>query len=92
MDGRTGTTGSDKGIDGLDGIEAFVDDNSGKAKQVIVPVKSGHVKSGDIRDLLRSHPATGDKVSEMLQAFRSFIGENQMMAYLVTIAVCLCLH
>ena len=25
----------------------------------------------------------GDKVSEMLQAFRSFIGENQMMAYLV---------
>ena len=26
---------------------------------------------------------TGDKVSEMLQAFRSFIGENQMMAYLV---------
>ena len=24
----------------------------------------------------------GDKVSEMLQAFRSFIGENQMMAYL----------
>ncbi len=25
----------------------------------------------------------GDKVSEMLHAFRSFIGENQMMAYLV---------
>ena len=30
---------------------------------------------------------TGDKVSEMLQAFRSFIGENQMMAYLVMMAV-----
>ena len=29
----------------------------------------------------------GDKVSEMLQAFRSFIGENQMMAYLVMVAV-----
>ncbi|MEO6050023.1 MAG: hypothetical protein ABIP78_01655 [Pyrinomonadaceae bacterium] len=29
----------------------------------------------------------GDKVSEMLQAFRSFIGENQMMAYLVMMAV-----
>ncbi len=38
-------------------------------------------------DLRRSHPATGDKVSEMLQAFRSFIGENQMMAYLVMMAV-----
>ena len=25
----------------------------------------------------------GDKVSEMLQAFRSFIGENQMMAHLM---------
>ncbi len=30
----------------------FVDDNSGKAKRVIVQVKSGHVKSGDIRDLV----------------------------------------
>ena len=29
----------------------------------------------------------GDKVSEMLQALRSFIGENQMMAYLVMMAV-----
>ena len=29
----------------------------------------------------------GDKVSEMLQAFGSFIGENQMMAYLVMMAV-----
>ena len=28
----------------------FVDDNSGKAKRVIVEVKNGHVKSGDIRD------------------------------------------
>ena len=29
----------------------------------------------------------GDKVSEMLQSFRSFIGENQMMAYLGMMAV-----
>lgn len=29
----------------------------------------------------------GDKVSEMLQAFHSFIGNNQMMAYLVMMAV-----
>ena len=47
--GRTGKKGSDKGIDG---IKVFVDDNSGKAKRVIVQVKSGHVKSGDIRDLV----------------------------------------
>ena len=30
----------------------FTDDNSGKAKRFIVQVKSGHVKSGDIRDLV----------------------------------------
>ena len=47
--GRTGKKGSDKGIDG---IKVFVDDNSGKAKRVIVQVKSGHGKSGDIRDLV----------------------------------------
>ena len=47
--GRTGKKGSDKGIDC---IKVFVDDNSGKAKRVIVQVKSGHVKSGDIRDLV----------------------------------------
>ncbi|MEO8649504.1 MAG: hypothetical protein ABI539_10090, partial [Acidobacteriota bacterium] len=29
----------------------------------------------------------GDEVAEMLQAFRSFIRENQMMAYLVMMAV-----
>jgi site-specific DNA-methyltransferase (adenine-specific) len=45
---REGKKGSDKGIDG---VIAFIDDNTGKAKRVIVQVKSGHVKSGDIRDL-----------------------------------------
>ena len=47
-DSKTGKKGSDKGIDGL---ITFIDDNTGKPKQVIVQVKSGHVKSGDIRDL-----------------------------------------
>ena len=47
--GRIGRRSSDKGIDG---IKVFVDDNSGKAKRVIVQVKSGQVKSGDIRDLV----------------------------------------
>jgi site-specific DNA-methyltransferase (adenine-specific) len=45
---REGKKGSDKGIDG---VIAFIDDASGKAKRVLVQVKSGHVKSGDIRDL-----------------------------------------
>ena len=35
----------------IDGTMVFVDDASGKAKRVIVQVKSGKVKSGDIRDL-----------------------------------------
>ena len=46
---RTGKKGSDKGIDGSIN---FVDDATGKSKRVIVQVKSGHVKSGDIRDLV----------------------------------------
>ena len=30
----------------------FTDDNTGKAKRILVQVKSGGVKSGDIRDLV----------------------------------------
>ena len=41
--------GTDKGIDGLIN---FLDDDSGKAKRALVQVKSGHIKSGDIRDLV----------------------------------------
>jgi site-specific DNA-methyltransferase (adenine-specific) len=40
--------GSDKGIDGYIN---FFDDNSGKAKTIIVQVKSGHVNASHIRDL-----------------------------------------
>jgi site-specific DNA-methyltransferase (adenine-specific) len=46
---RSGKKGADKGIDG---IINFIDDDSGKAKRVIVQVKSGKVRSGDIRDLI----------------------------------------
>ena len=46
---QEGKKGSDKGIDG---VITFIDDHSGKAKRVLVQVKSGHVKSGDIRDLV----------------------------------------
>ena len=45
---KVGKKGSDKGIDG---VIPFLDDNSGQPKRVLVQVKSGHVKSGDIRDL-----------------------------------------
>lgn len=41
-----------KGKDtGIDGYIYFFDDNSGKAKKLLIQVKSGNVKSGDIRDL-----------------------------------------
>ncbi len=40
--------GADKGIDGY---IYFFDDNSGKAKTIIVQVKSGHVSASHIRDL-----------------------------------------
>ncbi len=45
---KAGKKGSDKGVDG---VITFMDDNSGKPKRAVVQVKSGHVKSGDIRDL-----------------------------------------
>jgi site-specific DNA-methyltransferase (adenine-specific) len=45
---REGKKGSDKGIDG---VIAFIDDNTGKAKRVLVQVKSGHVNASHIRDL-----------------------------------------
>ena len=45
---KEGKKGSDKGIDG---IMVFTDDNSGKAKRVIVSVKSGHPSVTHIRDL-----------------------------------------
>jgi len=46
---REGKKGSDKGIDG---VIAFIDDTTGKAKRVLVQVKSGHVNSSYIRDLV----------------------------------------
>ncbi len=46
---KTGKKGSDRGIDG---VITFIDDNSDKPKRVLVQVKSGHVKSADVRDLV----------------------------------------
>ncbi|MHB9034130.1 MAG: DNA methyltransferase [Anaerolineae bacterium] len=42
-----------KGADqGIDGKLYFADDNSGKAKLVIVSVKAGHINAGQVRDLV----------------------------------------
>lgn len=46
--GRTGKKGSDKGIDG---VITFLEASTGKPQRVLIQVKSGKVKSGDIRDL-----------------------------------------
>ena len=46
---RDGTRGKDRGIDG---VITFVDEAKGTPKRAIVQVKSGKVKSGDIRDLV----------------------------------------
>ncbi len=45
---KKGKMGADRGIDG---IVPFIDDSSGRPKQVMVQVKSGHVNSGVVRDL-----------------------------------------
>ncbi|MCL4295721.1 MAG: restriction endonuclease [Anaerolineae bacterium] len=52
LGGEAGSKQGKKGADrGIDGVINFVDDPGGKPKRVLVQVKSGHVKSGDVRDL-----------------------------------------
>ncbi len=52
VDARPARDVRKKGADaGVDGYINFIDDTSGVAKRVVLQVKSGHVKSGDIRDL-----------------------------------------
>ena len=76
---KTGKKGSDKGIDG---VITFIDDAYDKSKRVLVQVKSGHVKSGDIRDLVGTvqrenaaigvfitlEPPTRDMITEAVSA------------------------
>ncbi len=72
-----------KGKDtGIDGNLYFFDDQSSKAKRIIIQVKSGNVKSGDIRDLkgvlerekaelgafISLKPATRDMTKEAVSA------------------------
>lgn len=52
LGGETGSKIGKKGSDrGIDGDMTFIDDKTGKPKRVLVQVKGGHVKSGDVRDL-----------------------------------------
>ena len=52
LGGQTGRKQGKKGKDrGIDGIITFIDDATGKLKRLLVQVKSGKVKSGDVRDL-----------------------------------------
>jgi site-specific DNA-methyltransferase (adenine-specific) len=53
---RRGKKGSDKGIDG---IINFIDDATAKPKRAVVQVKSGKVRSGDIRDLIGTLDSEG---------------------------------
>jgi site-specific DNA-methyltransferase (adenine-specific) len=47
-----GRGGGKKGADrGIDGVITFIDDPREKPKRALVQVKSGHIKSGDVRDL-----------------------------------------
>ncbi|MBE2192992.1 MAG: restriction endonuclease, partial [Anaerolinea sp.] len=46
---KQGKKGADKGIDG---VISFIDDHTQKGKRVIIQVKGGSVKSGDVRDLV----------------------------------------
>ena len=51
--GESGSKQGKKGADrGVDGIISIIDDNTHQPKKVIVQVKSGHVNSAQIRDLV----------------------------------------
>jgi site-specific DNA-methyltransferase (adenine-specific) len=91
--GQTGSKQGKKGSDkGIDGVINFIDDATSKAKRALVQVKSGKVKSGDIRDLLGTvereqaqigvfitlEPPTRDMISEAASAgFYHSPGWNQ---------------
>jgi site-specific DNA-methyltransferase (adenine-specific) len=53
LGGDAGSKKGKKGADqGIDGVISFIDDASGKAKRILVQVKSGKVSSRDLRDLV----------------------------------------
>src|SRR5258708_25368493 len=53
LGGQEGSREAKKGTDkGIEGVITFIDHNTDKAKRVLVQVKSGHVNSSYIRDLV----------------------------------------
>ena len=76
LGGDTGSKQGKRGADrGIDGVITFVDDNTGKTKRVIVQVKSGKVKSGDIRDLV----GTVDREKAVMGVFITLEGPSRDM-------------
>lgn len=61
--GKRGKKGADRGIDGL---ITFIDDNTNKAKRVIVQVKSGRVGSPAVRDLVGTVKREGAAIGVFL--------------------------
>ena len=61
--GGKGKKGADRGIDG---IINFIDDATGSLKRVLIQVKSGKVKSGDIRDLRGTLEREGAELSAFI--------------------------
>ena len=67
LGGQAGSKRGKKGADqGIDGVINFFDDNTNKPKRVLVQVKSGHVKSGDIRDLVGTVEREGAAIGVFL--------------------------
>jgi len=60
--GKTGKKGSDHGIDGAIN---FIEER-GQVKRALVQVKSGHVKAGDIRDLVGTLDREGAQIGVFL--------------------------
>ncbi len=72
--GKTGKKGSDRGIDGAIN---FLEER-GTVKRALVQVKSGHVKSGDIRDLKGTVEREGAQIGVFLtleEASREMVTE-----------------
>lgn len=64
--GEPGSNRGKKGKDrGIDGVRYFIDDSPNDPKRVIVQVKGGSIKSGDIRDLV----GTVDREGAAMGAF-----------------------
>lgn len=101
---KQGKKGSDKGIDG---VINFIDEAKGNPKRVLVQVKSGKIKSADIRDLVGTverekaaigvfitlEPPTKDMITEATTAgFYHSPGWNQKYPKIQILTIAELLH